>query len=690
MKTDRRNILIAWVAVCLLQIVVLTGCSGSQSRNSNNPPPSGPSVSSVSVVTTPNGTTELPLQGAVGLAAKVSGTGSPSTTVTWSVSGIPNGNATVGTISNGSTGVSYVAPVTLPKPAQVTVTATSTADTTKSSSISLSILGPNLTALPGSSSLPLTPIRITTSGVNPSLPLQVRFSGSSGYSLTESPIRMESDGTVIAAVPLYVDPATHKVSSGDVSVVLTQSNIQTASATLTINDLPPVNSYGVKPGEISHAMLVFQAMQIGRRLNAYQAFQGAVGNTVDSSTSQTALSSLLMKTIEARSDVDRVLLDNAVTIPAGALPDGTPLQFDATTLDFMDRVQAVFLSGTFGNLVLSTNGNAGPVPSTRARGHLLTPRGGSPQSPRKAALPRLNQSSPNNSQLTTMNQILLAMQGLAASGQLPLSTIDTVNAKNLGDGVSAIATGIGAVGGLANETFGGVAGLVSVASTVIHCWEDDGMWAFAKATGNDQVAALIAQDMDSIPRDQIYGSLKTLVTSPFLAEATAATKVASTAFDLITEGIKFYGLATGENSGSSPSEDADKTSLQIVKSDASVFAPPNQGIAEVEGTSTVTSDLGIEAPESGIELSPGPGEDLTAIADPSGNYSILVPLGVPSFNYATSTFSLVDPETQSVFSSENVDLTNAKSSTVTQIPALTGSCSDDDASSPDGDDPDCD
>jgi hypothetical protein len=70
----------------------------------------------------------------------VTGTGSPSTAVTWSVNGVAGGNATFGTIvSNGSASAVYTAPPAPPTPATVTVTATSVADTSKSANASVTV-----------------------------------------------------------------------------------------------------------------------------------------------------------------------------------------------------------------------------------------------------------------------------------------------------------------------------------------------------------------------------------------------------------------------------------------------------------------------------------------------------------------------------------------------------------------------
>jgi len=67
---------------------------------------------------------------------KATVTGTSNTGVTWTVNGIPGGNAALGTIS--STGL-YTAPQDLPNPASVTIKATSQADSTKSGKVALTI-----------------------------------------------------------------------------------------------------------------------------------------------------------------------------------------------------------------------------------------------------------------------------------------------------------------------------------------------------------------------------------------------------------------------------------------------------------------------------------------------------------------------------------------------------------------------
>jgi hypothetical protein len=79
----------------------------------------------------------------------LAGTWNPDTSVTWSVDGVPNGNATVGIVDLNHLTIyptyliaPYVAPTTVSGPTTVTVTATSVLDPTKFGSATVSIVAP--------------------------------------------------------------------------------------------------------------------------------------------------------------------------------------------------------------------------------------------------------------------------------------------------------------------------------------------------------------------------------------------------------------------------------------------------------------------------------------------------------------------------------------------------------------------
>jgi hypothetical protein len=98
------------------------------------------------------------------------------------------------------------------------LTATSVTDTSKSASLTLSIQSPDLAAPSMTTALPLTPIQLPTTGVNPSLPVQITYSdpsGISGMNVTVPAISVGLDGTVIAAVPLFANQQTQAIGAGN-------------------------------------------------------------------------------------------------------------------------------------------------------------------------------------------------------------------------------------------------------------------------------------------------------------------------------------------------------------------------------------------------------------------------------------------------------------------------------------------
>lgn len=134
-RTNSRNS--RWETTGILAVlVVFCGCGGGGGgNNGGGGGTSTPTITSVTVAcsspTVPTGQTNQ-------CSATVSGTGSYSSTVAWSVNGTTGGNATAGTVSTSGL---YSAPSAVPTPYTVSVTATSAADATKSASFSLIVAG---------------------------------------------------------------------------------------------------------------------------------------------------------------------------------------------------------------------------------------------------------------------------------------------------------------------------------------------------------------------------------------------------------------------------------------------------------------------------------------------------------------------------------------------------------------------
>ena len=114
-------------AVVAISILQSFGCAGASTTRT--PIPVSVTISPVSATVGAGGTQQF----------TATGENTGNTAVTWQVSGVTGGNATVGTIS--SAGL-YTAPAVVPNPAIVTVAAVSQADPTKSASAQVTITPP--------------------------------------------------------------------------------------------------------------------------------------------------------------------------------------------------------------------------------------------------------------------------------------------------------------------------------------------------------------------------------------------------------------------------------------------------------------------------------------------------------------------------------------------------------------------
>jgi len=131
------------ISLVILLCALLATCGGGSSSSQNSPPV----VTSVTL--TPSQKVVQAGQ-SLSLNAAVFGTGPYSSALTFSVNGIPNGDAANGTIANET----YTAPAGLPSPDPVTIKATSVQDPTKSASVTLTVFTFNITP-PSATEIPL-------------------------------------------------------------------------------------------------------------------------------------------------------------------------------------------------------------------------------------------------------------------------------------------------------------------------------------------------------------------------------------------------------------------------------------------------------------------------------------------------------------------------------------------------------
>ncbi len=179
------------------------------------------------------------------------------TAVKWAVNGIPNGSATVGTISAGGV---YTAPATIPTPNTIQVTATSLADSTASSTgtVTLSNPSPVVTAvLP--TTIPVGDFTLVVSGQKFVSGAVVSFGGTFLPTQFVSAKELIATGTATTAQAGTVEVTVINPDPG--SATSNQFALQVGTSA---NELSPVaaarlleqSTWGVNPQSLSHVQAV--------------------------------------------------------------------------------------------------------------------------------------------------------------------------------------------------------------------------------------------------------------------------------------------------------------------------------------------------------------------------------------------------------------------------------------------------
>ncbi|MFB3779015.1 MAG: hypothetical protein ACE141_15460 [Bryobacteraceae bacterium] len=448
----------------------------------------------------------------------------------------------------------------------------------------LAIASLNTTSL-----LPMTPLAIRVVGLSGTENIQVRYSNAAGFSPVVRPIRAGPDGTLIAPVPLYVDPSAKQIAAGSVSLVISQGTRSTAPVTLAIRNLPPLSEYGTPLGKISEAVLVFDSIMIGQRLNQFQSYQTLPGS-VNTSQARTMLSALLRAVHRARTDVSQVAAHPSLVIPAGTLADGTALQFDRDSLELMDRVNGLFLSQTFAAVPLP------PAVRGRAAANLSA-----------ADLIRIMEST------TDANAFLEA-------------SMESMNPQNTWKEMTeASATALGVyfntLPAAKARLLGPMAAILSDMCAIGHAFGNMGALIAGLATRNGERAKVAYDALNESTADTISAGIDmVLLLTGNVAQLGAASTVAGfvkSFYDLyVTNQSTLDGItATVANDvrGRSP---------------AGTF-----GVAT--GSTPLPVESQLTSPQAGIEICcfTASGSTLTSVSDPSGRYTVWIPLQAAGTDY---------------------------------------------------------
>lgn len=613
---------------------------------------SGPTITSVAVSCA---STSVQTGQTSQCAATVIGTGSYSSAVNWSVAGIQGGNADVGTIS--ATGL-YTAPSALPAINPVAVTATSTADATQSGSADLTVAVVSLaiSALSTSSPVALTPMTVTASGIDPSSPITLTFSDGAGFSVTESPIRVDTSGSgmMIVAVPLYVNPTTGATGADTVSLVLKQGSQSSPPVTVDIQDLPTVASYGATPGQISHQALIFEAMVMGQRLNQLQAFAGLPGNTVDTTAAQSALKNLLTPILNARSDVDSVISDPSTVISGGvSTASGSPVQFDATALDTMDRINGVFLSNVM-NLSSTSAAVRGrtPILNSDLKGKQKGEKARSEDSELSAWINGIglvtNLASYEESMLTSLSS------GQSFSSY-SVSDYATALSKTIGTSLSTAGTFIPG-----NKLLGISGAVFSALPTIGTALGNDTAWVQGWVSGDSAL-------MDASQTEMNKGQADAWTMTADLTAAVLGTSSIKDVYkDTAAGASTILDMVALVNQTEAAGKYAAINLQSVPISDTTPPSSPSQGIGIVQGSINIPNSTG----QSGLDLCCFNDLGITGIVDANGNYESFVPLGAANTDYQNLTVDGTDPLSGAILATETVDLSGLDSTTPITIPTL--------------------
>ena len=194
-------------------------------------------------------------------------------------------------------------------------------------------------------SVALKPTYLTTTGLDINSGFALSLLDSHGNPLMAlSPLRIAPDGTVVISLPLCFSGADGSTRGYSCILSLTQNGVSAPSPVIAVSDLPAASTYGMQPGQASHDLYVFLEISLGRTLNTLQALALTSGITTNLTAVTSHVSLLLLNTIMARNDVDRVMMDPTTSIHISTASDGTPISYTGVSTEIQDRIALNYLS----------------------------------------------------------------------------------------------------------------------------------------------------------------------------------------------------------------------------------------------------------------------------------------------------------------------------------------------------------
>jgi hypothetical protein len=471
-------------------------------------------------------------------------------------------------------------------------------------------------------------------------------------------MQIKSDGTIVIAVPLYIDPTTGNTGALDASLTITQGSQTSAPINLSIQDIPKLSDYGTSLGLISHSFFVFQALQLAESANEIQSIQLGAVTAINVAPLLADLAARKNASILALAQIDRVMKDNSVVIPAGTLPDGTTARFDRTSLAMMDRVIGVYLTEIFSPIPVSAVAGLSARPMANQQPLILVRVAPSAWAPSLLG---------NITTATNVSSIVIgiqnAQQSCSQSGSVQGCVSDLSAA--VGAGISQTAAVLNAAAIVNRQLWlaqavGAVGAAVSTASTTGQVFGD--LAAFTKGVLFQDSATMNSAitEMRGLDQLALAEAVLSLAAAPEFAGLAAANE-ALAAGSAVVSFVKF-----AFDQAKAGVDQTDRVATLSLAAAAAQKALQQPLIGAAHGTvQPSASPPGMLPILTGIGLQPfGPsGTAVGALADPSGTYQMNVPLAVSGTNYSSLVVGALDPTTGAAIGSNVVDLSGLTSTT---------------------------
>ncbi len=605
-----------------------------------------------------------------------------------------------------------------------------------------------ITSVSNAAPMALTPVSVQTTGLDTTTAFTVSLINSGGSQVSVTPIRAQSDGTVIIPIPLVIDAGSGQTTGLTANLQISQNGVTSNTMQIVISDLPSLADLGLSPGQLSQAFNTYQTLSLGANINTQEAIGMLPGSSPVLGNLLSNLQTQLLNIINARNVVDNIVANPAYSLSVGAANDGTAITFNQASVSLLDRILAQYLAALTNQSAVSLAMQS--VARAKSRVRHLSVRPFIAEGPRsvlvknEAVPPVLGSalnSVPTSSESLTRSSTLdvarpngigtfvtgLTTLGGAASvvstGQTLVSQNSTATDKllsvaSLGASVITIGATIVAATAAAPEIAAGaivVAAWSSLAGvaigtamvghdiynlgTSVSALTNDapGSPAYALDYANAKAAGanLLADGASTVMNAVGIGAVESVLTGSVAPAAFSVLDqiVAPTATDVA---LGFGGLITTTANIYAQSQfeqDINSANANLGQAPSPTAPASNNGFAFVDGTVIITNSNGPTlSPLVGVDAGTAANSNLLeCMADANGNYSLVVPLDSPDLTYSSTYLSAYDPVSATILSSTVVDLSALSTpNQSTTEPTMTGTCNDTDASNPDGDDPDCD